>query len=102
MPFQKGQSGNPNGRPKSSKLFNDMLRLAINGADGDMAELRKIADKLVEKAVAGDIQAIKEVADRLDGKPMQAIEASVDLSTDPLTEMIDWVAKHGKRPFNRE
>lgn len=101
MPFQKGQSGNPNGRPKSSKLFNDMLRLAINGADGDMAELRKIADKLVEKAVAGDIQAIKEVADRLDGKPHQSTDTKVSVDDDPLMAVIDWVAENGKRAFNR-
>ena len=35
-------------------------------------KLRKIAEKLVEKAVGGDIVAIKEVADRLDGKAHQS------------------------------
>jgi hypothetical protein len=35
-----------------------------------------IADKLADKAEQGDIQAIREIADRLDGKPAQAIERS--------------------------
>jgi hypothetical protein len=36
--------------------------------------LRVIADKLVEKAEEGDLQAIREVIDRLDSKPSQVVE----------------------------
>lgn len=78
MPFTKGQSGNPGGKPKS-KPFADMLRIAVNEATEDGGKkLRALADALVSKAVAGDVQAIKEVADRLDGKPAQQIIASGD------------------------
>ncbi len=42
-------------------------------AETNTTKLRKIAEKLVENAMDGDIQAIKEVADRLDGKASQAI-----------------------------
>lgn len=38
--------------------------------------LQAIADKLRDKAYEGDIQAIKEVGDRIDGKPAQAFEHS--------------------------
>ena len=78
MPFQKGQSGNPNGRPKSSKRFKDALNLAVHermdekplrGVEtGCHTYLRRAAEALVEKALSGDIRAIREVADRLDGK----------------------------------
>jgi hypothetical protein len=73
MPFEPGVSGNPGGKPKSTKQFKDALLLAVNRADGDKVKLAQIAEALVEKAIAGDVQAINAVADRLDGKPVQAI-----------------------------
>lgn len=76
MAFEKGSSGNPGGRPKE-KLFADALRLAINEEaeiDGvKTKKLRVIADRLVKEAMAGESWAIQQVADRLDGKPAQAI-----------------------------
>lgn len=39
----------------------------------DSEKLRQIADTLIDLAMNGDIQAIKELGDRLDGKPAQAI-----------------------------
>lgn len=38
--------------------------------------LDAIAERLIAKAEEGDIQAIKELGDRLDGKPTQALEHS--------------------------
>jgi len=78
MPFEEGKSGNPNGRPKSAKIFKDALLLAIKRADGDKEKIHKIADALVDKAMAGDVQAINAVADRLDGKPTQLIGGDDD------------------------
>ncbi len=37
-------------------------------------KLAMLADKLVERALEGDITAMKEIGDRLDGKPAQAVE----------------------------
>ena len=71
-PFQPGQSGNPNGRPKT-KPFREAIQRALEAAGDDKEMLRKVAAALVEKAMAGDIPAIKEIADRMDGKVAQAI-----------------------------
>ena len=73
MPFQKGQSGNPGGKPEQ-KPFTDALRLAINRASGDRKRLDNVASMLVAKAEQGDVQAILAIADRLDGKPVQQNE----------------------------
>jgi Family of unknown function (DUF5681) len=42
MPFEKGKSGNPGGRPKG-KPFRDALMMEIKAAGDDHKALRKIA-----------------------------------------------------------
>lgn len=63
------------GRPPKEKSFANMLNIAIKEAiEGtDKTKLRAVADALVDKAMAGDVTAIKEVADRLDGKVPQGV-----------------------------
>lgn len=62
------------GRPPKEKSFANMLNIAIKEAsDTGGTKLRDVADALIKKAIDGDVAAIKEVADRLDGKVAQAI-----------------------------
>ena len=63
-------AGNANSGKGKHKLFRDAIALAVHDADGK--KLRDIAEKLVTMAQDGDMQAIKEVGDRLDGKPAQS------------------------------
>lgn len=61
-----------------------MLNIAIKEAnDEGVTKLREVADALVTKAIAGDVQAIKEVADRIDGKVPQALVG--DDGEDPIS-----------------
>lgn len=65
--------------PKSDKLWSDAVRLAAlreaQDSDGQITRrINMIADNLVKAAIAGDIMAIKEVGDRIDGKAKQQIE----------------------------
>ena len=62
-----------NNASKENRMFNSSLKRSIAKGKGNANKLRKITDKLADEAVEGNIQAIKEVADRLDGKPAQAI-----------------------------
>jgi hypothetical protein len=78
MAWTKGQSGNPRGRA-AEKPFADALRMEIKAAGDDHQKLRAIAKRLLEKAEEGDMQAINCLADRLDGKPQQAVEVSGDV-----------------------
>jgi hypothetical protein len=75
--------GRPIGSVNREKPFADVLRVALLSGGG--RRLRIIADKLAEKAEQGDLEAIKQVADRLDGRPTQAIERG-DV---PLEKMTD-------------
>ena len=50
--------------------------MELAAAGEDMKKLREIARTHIAKAAAGDMQAIKELADRLDGKPAQFLEHS--------------------------
>jgi len=72
---------NPRGQQRD-KPFRDALRMAITDSKGNFKKLRKIADALADKAISGDVQAIKEVADRLDGKVAQSITGDDEL--DPI------------------
>jgi len=53
------------------KPFRDALRAAMF-ADNHK-KLRQLAEKLFERAMEGEVPAIREIADRLDGKPPQAV-----------------------------
>jgi FPC/CPF motif-containing protein YcgG len=61
--------GRPIGSSNRERPFTDALRIALRA---DPRRLRRIAEKLAEKAEDGDLAAIRELADRLDGKPPQA------------------------------
>lgn len=65
------------GRPPKEKSFANMLNIALTakGTTGE-TKLREVAEVLVSKALEGESWAIKEVADRVDGKPMQQVELS--------------------------
>lgn len=78
-------AGNANSGRKQEKPFRDALRLQIASAGEDQKALRRIADALLSKAYEGDMQAIKEIADRLDGKVPQGIEGDPE---NPLQVMI--------------
>lgn len=78
-------------RPVSEKTFANMLRVAISEAHAEGGtKLRAVADALVTKAIAGDVAAIKEVGDRLDGKVMQQVELSGD-PENPVASRVEMV-----------
>lgn len=59
-----------NDNAKKGKLFYDVLRRTLVQDNG--LKLRAIAEKLVEAASEGEAWAVKEIIDRMDGKPLQA------------------------------
>jgi hypothetical protein len=103
MAWKKGESGNPLGRA-AEKPFADALRMEIKAAGDDHQKLREIARKLLEKAADGDMQAINSLADRLDGRPAQALEVNtaetfVMRLPEPAKTVEEWEATIS-RPMN--
>lgn len=67
---------------KGEKWWRDAIRLAITerleGDDAGRTKLRAAADMLVAKALEGDVTALKEIGDRLDGKARQDVSVDMD------------------------
>ena len=83
MPFQPGNSGNPEGQ-RRAKLFAEALRMEIAAAGDDNKALRRVARALLDEA------AIAMIADRLDGKVPQPRGGSDELG--PQRLHITWGA----------
>jgi hypothetical protein len=65
---------------RSEKPFATALRMELAAAGDSHRELRLIARNLITLARAGEpgaMQAIREIADRLDGKPKQEAEVTL-------------------------
>lgn len=98
--FNKGESGNPNGRPKGAKNrstiarqwleVNQNLKNPITGVNETMSQEDLMTLALIKKARDGDVNAYKALMDSGYGAPVQQIEqqqTTVDLS-DLTTEEI--------------
>lgn len=85
------QIGAPTGNQnaKKGKAWSEAIKRAIRGKYGKEWEesLQELAGKLVNAADSGDLTALKEIGDRLDGKPKQTIGGDEDA---PLEMRIGW------------
>ena len=100
-PFPKGVSGNLAGRPKESeetKAKKKALKQIVKEYIDKLADaLPEISPALIEKAKTGDVSAIREIHDRVMGKPKQSIEVEAnitnDLSEDQVNELFKRIDK---------
>ena len=82
--FKKGESGNPNGRPKKLPEIAVLLAnvLGKEGKDGITAA-EEILMALHARAKKGDTRAAEVLLDRAYGKPKQTTDTNIT-STEPL------------------
>ena len=104
MSNRGGQEGNNNaGKNKAWKTALNKVLRDYNQGKGSKVEnywaLQKIGEKLVDLALEGDMQAIKEIGDRVDGRPAQTTEivgdSDLPLVTKVVMEVVDGTADSG-------
>ncbi len=77
----KGTSGNPAGRPVGSgSIITELRRLIVEPDINGETASTVIARQLMKLAKDGDLRAIRECFDRLDGLPKHSITASNGIS----------------------
>ena len=85
--YKKGQSGNPNGRPRKlpalDKLMADVLGEEKDGITAGEAILKALR----AKATKGDVRAAEVLLDRAYGKPKQTHDTNIT-STEPLVILL--------------
>ena len=87
--FQKGQSGNPRGRPRTTKSFNEILAkvayqpvpITIKGKRKLVPALEAILMQAVRRAASSDWRSLSLLL-----KHLSHIEGSSPLAGDPLSE----------------
>ena len=70
MPWKKGESGNPNGRPRKGNTLTEALEAEFTP--------QELAAKLRELVAENNLAAIKYVYDRVEGKPRETIETIIE------------------------
>jgi hypothetical protein len=70
-PFPKGQSGNAGGRPKKDRALTAALDAELDKKIGRKTKRELVAVKVLSLALEGDMTAVKFLADRTEGLPIQ-------------------------------
>jgi Ni/Co efflux regulator RcnB len=80
--WKRGQSGNPAGRPKSitlSEAYRLQLAQPVPKDPEGRTYAEVIARLVCNEAVNGNVAAAREIADRTEGKPKQAIDVDMNV-----------------------
>lgn len=88
MAERGGQPGNKNAT--KNKIWIAALNRAIAQDDGK--RLREAAEKLIDLAAQGDVPALRELGDRLDGKAAQQLLIGGD-GQEPLSVELSWLTE---------
>ncbi len=75
--FKKGQSGNPGGRPKREWTWSGLLKKILQQKSPNGKQWKTVIGKvLVAKAATGDVFAIRELFNRMEGFPKQSADVT--------------------------
>jgi len=98
-PFKKGESGNPNGRPKGSKNRSTIakywmeviqdLKNPLTGDNEKMSQEDLMTLALIKKARGGDVNAYKALMDSGYGAPVQQTESNININEFDISKIYD-------------
>ncbi len=71
--------------------FARAIKAALGEADGDATKLHRVAQTLVSIAIDGNMAAIKEISERLDGKAGAVRERAEKPASDPIEVRVKWL-----------
>lgn len=99
------RAGAPNGNENAfqGKLVRQAILNALGSKSraGALVTLNQIMSKVAEKALNGDLESAKFLADRIDGKAAQSVELStpnglqIEASNRPTITQVEWLRLHG-------
>ena len=89
-PWPKGVSGNPGGRPRKQPITEELERLLTQEVPNREGQTwaTVIAEALLQQASRGDVRAVSELANRVEGKPIQALNVNSEIG-DGLAERLE-------------
>ena len=79
--FKKGQTGNPNGRPKKIPEIDTLLADVLGEEKDGVSAAKAILMKLRQKAAGGDVRAAEILLDRAYGKAKQTLDVTEKIIT---------------------
>jgi hypothetical protein len=110
-PFEKGESGNPNGRPKGAKNrstiakywleVNQKLKNPLTNQEETMSQEDLMTLALIKKAREGDVSAYKALMDSGYGAPKQDMDITTDGQTINTVPQIVFTSTNKKQPSKR-
>jgi hypothetical protein len=109
--FEKGESGNPAGRPKGAKgratiarywlEVNQNLKNPLTGESQTMSQEDLMTLALIKKARDGDVAAYKALMDSGYGAPKQDMDITTDGQTINTVPQIVFTSTNKKQPSKR-
>ena len=81
--FKKGQSGNPNGRPKKIPELDKLLAEVLGEEKNGLTAAQAILKALLAKAAKGDVRAAEVLLDRAYGKAKQQMDVNALITQFP-------------------
>ena len=81
--WQKGESGNPNGRRNA---YTDLIKDFSFTKKGDKERREVVVSKLFQLAERGDLRAIQFIVERLEGKALERQERTT--KSEPIQVMV--------------